>query len=469
MEAVNAAGPSPVSNEVTAIPYGAPAAPHLTAATPSGPIVLSWTAPTGPVTSYSVYRGTSAGGESATALASGLTANTYTDTSAVKGTAYYYKITAVNGAGTSPNSNEATAKAYGPPAAPTLSVKTVSGQISLSWTVPTGLVTGYNLYRGTAAGGETLLVGALTTTTYKDTSAVVGKTYYYKVAAVNKAGTGAFSNEVHVAPQPPGAPTLSAKTTTGQVILSWTVPTGTVVSYSVLRGTAAGGEGNTPLASGLSATTYKDTSAVKGTTYYYKVVAANAAGPGPASNEVKAAPYGPPAAPTLSVSTAHGPIVLTWTVPTGPVTSYNVLRGTATGGETLLVSGLTTTTYTDKSAAVGKTYFYKVVAVNGAGSGTASNEATATPQVPGAPTLKAKPNSGQVLLSWTTPTGPVTSYSVYRGTTPGGESATALVAGLSTTSYKDTSVVVGKAYYYTVKAADTVGLGPASNEATATP
>lgn len=70
---------------------------------------LSWTAatvPSGapPVTGYNVYRGVTSGGE--TILSSAGLGVTYTDSTVVAGTTYFYQVTAVNSAGESTKSNE---------------------------------------------------------------------------------------------------------------------------------------------------------------------------------------------------------------------------------------------------------------------------------------------------------------------------------------------------------------------------
>lgn len=91
-------------------PPNPPSAPTgLTATAGNGQVALSWTAGSG-ATSYNVYRGTSAGGESGTPVATGVTATSYTNTGLTNGTTYYYKIAAVNSYGTSAQSNEASAK-----------------------------------------------------------------------------------------------------------------------------------------------------------------------------------------------------------------------------------------------------------------------------------------------------------------------------------------------------------------------
>jgi Glycosyl hydrolases family 39 len=86
-----------------------------------------------------------------------------------------------------------------------------------------------------------------------------------------------------------------------------------------------------------------------------------------------------PAAPTnLAATAGNGSVSLSWKASSGAV-SYNVYRGTVSGQETVLVSGLSSTSYADGSVANGTTYFYEVTAVNGAGESGRSNEVKATP------------------------------------------------------------------------------------------
>ncbi len=180
-----------------------------------------------------------------------------------------------------------------------------------------------------------------------------------------------------------GAPTLTA-TTAGDasVDLAWTPPASdggsAVTGYNVYRGTTSGGEAL--LATGVSGTTYHDASLTNGTTFFYQVTAVNAVGEGPRSNERSATPSAStaPGAPTLSAQGVRGVGVwLTWTVPTSggsPITGYEVFRGTSSGGETLLATLGTVTSYTDASTRRNVNYWYVVRAVNGIGDGPASNE-----------------------------------------------------------------------------------------------
>lgn len=86
-------------------PPDPPAVPTATKGT--GSITVRWTAPSGSVTSYSVYRSTSSGSE--TSFVSGVTPNRYVDESCVPGTTYYYKETASNTTGESSRSSEVSA------------------------------------------------------------------------------------------------------------------------------------------------------------------------------------------------------------------------------------------------------------------------------------------------------------------------------------------------------------------------
>jgi len=180
-----------------------PAPAGLKATAGNAQVSLSWTASSG-ATSYNVYRGTSAGGESPTPIATGVTATSYTNTGLTNGTTYYYKVAAVNAAGTSGLSAEASAmpQLSAPPAPTGLKATAGNAQVSLSWTASSGAAS-YNVYRGTSSGGEgtTPITTGVTTTSYVNTGLTNGKTYYYKVAAVNAGGTSALSAEASATPR----------------------------------------------------------------------------------------------------------------------------------------------------------------------------------------------------------------------------------------------------------------------------
>lgn len=94
------------------IPPSVPAAPTGLTATrlnQKGRIQLTWNAVSG-ATSYTVKRSTANGGPYAE-IATGVTATTYTNTGLNSGTTYYYVVAAVNSAGSSGNSNQASATA----------------------------------------------------------------------------------------------------------------------------------------------------------------------------------------------------------------------------------------------------------------------------------------------------------------------------------------------------------------------
>ena len=86
------------------------------------------------------------------------------------------------------------------PLAPTLSSATgASGSVVLQWSPPSdggSAITGYNVYRGTSSGSETLLTQVGNVTTYTDSTAVNGTSYFYEVSAVNAVGEGARSGEL---------------------------------------------------------------------------------------------------------------------------------------------------------------------------------------------------------------------------------------------------------------------------------
>ena len=434
-----------------------------------------------------------------------VTGTSFTDPGLTNGTTYFYTVKAVNSAGTSSASNEASATPAGvtatvPTAPQSLAATGGNGSVSLSWSAPSSNggspITSYNVYRSTSPGGEgsTPLKTNVTGTTFNDLTVTNGTKYYYTVAAVNAVGTSPQSNEANATPQAtvPSVPTgLVASAGDGKVMLSWTVPNSDggspITGYNVYRSTTPGGEGSTPYATAVSST-YTDSAATNGTKYYYTVAAVNGAGAGPQSGEANATPQAAvtvPSAPQgLTATGSNGAVQLAWSAPAAnggaAVTSYNIYRSTTTGGEGTapVATGVTGMSFTDTGLTNGTTYYYTVAAVNSAGTGPQSGEANATPQaavtVPSAPQgLTATGSNGAVQLAWSAPAAnggaAVTSYNIYRSTTTGGEGSTPLKTGVTGMSFTDTGLTNGTTYYYTVAAVNSAGTGPQSGEANATP
>ena len=130
---------------------------------------------------------------------------------------------------------------------------------------------------------------------------VIGNTYS-ATASIARQSSGrrlSGTNPVSPATSVPGMPFVTARRVGGLVHLGWSEAdpgyngsNQTITGYQIFRGTTAGGEGASPIAT-VSGTTTRldDVTAVDPTvTYYYKVVATNSIGSSCANNEI-AAPF----------------------------------------------------------------------------------------------------------------------------------------------------------------------------------
>ncbi|MFC4775503.1 hypothetical protein ACFO9Q_01720 [Paenibacillus sp. GCM10023252] len=156
-------------------------------------------------------------------------------------------------------------------------------------------------------------------------------------------------------------------------------------SFEVHRSTSVNGT-YSKIAGPITASEYKDGTAVNGTTYYYKVKNVTT---GIWSDPVKgvAANQGPAA---VYATEFTDKVELTWTARSA--TSYKVLRSTTSGsGYTQIASGITTPSYTDTTAAAGTTYYYVVKAVNAKGDSANSLERSAKRAIPGTQPLPPAP------------------------------------------------------------------------------
>jgi len=108
----------------------------------------------------------------------------------------------------------------------------------------------------------------------------------YISAAVYKALTASVS----LAPATPSV--ISATAGAGNVQVSWTAPAASVTTYNVYRSTNPGGEGTTPYMSNVPGylTSFTDFGVSNGVTYYYTVNAVDSFGSSSQSTEVSATP-----------------------------------------------------------------------------------------------------------------------------------------------------------------------------------
>ncbi len=470
--ASNTSGTSSDTTLVSATPLATPDTPvSLTASAGNAQVQLSWT-PSARATGYSVNRATISGGPY-TSVATGVTASSYTDTGLVNGTTYYYVVSATGVGGESPNSLQVSATPVAAPTAPSgLSATAGNAQVSLGWNAVGGATT-YQVFRSTTDGTFSSTPLATTTaTTYSDTSVTNGTTYYYIVKASNAGGTSPASAQVSATPvAAPVAPAgLAATPGNAQIALSWNAATG-ATGYKLFRSTTSGTYSATPLAVLGSVSSYSDTSVSNGTTYYYTLKATNAGGDSPASNEASATPLAAPTAPThLAAQAGSAQIALSWNA-VANATSYQVFRSTTSNSfGTMPTQTVSTPSYMDTGVTNGTTYYYVVRAVGVGGTSDPSSQVFATPlAAPAAPTnLSATPGDATVTLSWS-PSANATSYQVFRSTTAGTYSSTALTVLNGATTYSDTGLSNGTTYYYIVKAVNVGGSSQASVQVSATP
>jgi fibronectin type 3 domain-containing protein len=362
-----------------------------------------------------------------------------------------------------------------PTMSPYLNATLGDGHIDLSWRppyYPDSSITNYSIYRGRTSGNLSYLAKVGNVLTYADASVRAGVTYYYQVRAVNASGEGLRSNEVSatVVPVPSAPQGLRGAPGDRRVDLTWTEADdyGSVITnYRIYRGTTPGDL--SLLVEVGDVISYTDTKVTNGVTYYYQVSAVNEHGEGSRAAEASVTPDLLPSAPEDLQAYAHdGEVELIWRVPDlgGPsVTNYTVYRGlTPVILDRLVVVG-NVLTYMDTEVTNGTRYHYQISATNRSGEGPWSNVAWATPRPgPSAPrALTATPGERQVQLSWSASTDddpPITNYRLYRGTTFYQISFLFEVGNVL--EYTDTSVTIGKTYYYRVSSVNRYAEGPLS-------
>lgn len=454
--------------------YAVPAAPtgvSATDGTRTDGVAVTWNSVSG-ATSYSVWRSDTSSSASASCLMNGITATSYTDTTAVEGKTYWYWVKATNQGGTSAfSASDTGSRKVAAPSAPT-GVKASDGlsatEIVVSWTAVASAAS-YSVWRSESpsSGSAQQLASGLTTTSYADVSAVVGKTYYYWVKATNVGGTSGFSeSDTGCLANISGPTNVSASdgAYAGFVRISWSAPQN-ASSYEVWRGTV-NAYSLAEMIGRATSTSYDDSTAQPGMRYYYWVKAITTSGAASAfsASDVGYRPLSVPTGVTATKGNTDG-VTVNWSGVTG-ATSYQVGRGAkgaSVPSETL--GSATSLTYKDTTAVPGVEYDYFVRAVASACTSEWSASATGSRSVPMPTGLTASDGTytDRILVTWPVLSG-ATSYELMRA--PEDDIAEAeLIATTTSTSYSDKTAEYGLTYYYFLRAKFAVGTSPWSDSA----
>lgn len=297
--------------------------------------------------------------------------------------------------------------------------------------------------------------------TYTNTSAKANVTYYYKVIAQSSRNAEANSAASNIAERTCDCAAPSVTTSnnpeTGKIVLKWKAVDG-AAKYEVYRATSKNGTYSKYFTT--SGTSYTNTSAYAGYTYYYKVKAisavtsyANSAFSSIVSRTCDCA------MPTLNYLgqdedgsevyeidyTDNGNIILEWQKVSG-ATSYKVYRSGSAKGEYKLIGETKSTTFTDKTATAGYYYYYRIVALSSRSSyaTSAAFEIAAAPCYAPVKNLRNVSVSNGVSFKWDAVKG-VDGYIVMGGYTKDYEQMS-YVGETTTTQFRDSSLPKG-AYY----------------------
>ena len=327
-------------------------------------VKVTWNAVAG-AANYKVYKSvyTSSGWSGWTAIKTGYTGTSYTDTTVKSGHNVRYTVRAFNG------SNSSTFKASNSIkflATPTVKASNAVDGVKLTWNA-VGSAKSYIVYKSTYTNGAwsswTRLKTGVTGTSYTDTTVKSADNVRYTVKAINGNFTSYIkaSNSIKFL----ATPTVKATNAAKGISITWNKITG-AKSYIVYKSIYSGGKWSSwaRVATGVTGTSYTDATVKSGDNVRYTVKAINGNFTGyiKASNSIKFL-----ATPTVKVAKTTTGIKASWNA-VGSAKGYIVYRRTYSGGKWgswTAIKTTTATSYTDTTAKTGVTYQYTVRAYNG--------------------------------------------------------------------------------------------------------
>ncbi len=375
-------------------------------------------------------------------------ATTYTDSTAVSGTTYQYRVLSDNGNGRSVSN---IASLPSPPSGLSITASSLTSA-ALQWTDNSSNEILFRIKRAPAAVDTwtSLTTVGAGLTTFTDSTVPDGAGYRYQVFAENANGPSAGSNIVVLPamPAPPSSLTASGLSQTS-LKLNWVDNATSEDGYKIER--ALYGGSFTPLATlaGVNGVTYTDSSVPATGEYQYRVYDYNSRGNSAYSDVV----YGLPTQPSALSNTVinNHQIDLSWTDNSQIENGYKIDRSLDGGAsyQPLATLGVNIQSYSDSAAACG-TNIYRVYAYDAAGNSVYATSSGTT--APCKPVVIASPGTSTVYLTWA-PVSGAQSYlvqkwvsgTVYIPISP-------LIFAADLTSFMVTGLDKGTAYQFLVLA-----------------
>ena len=337
-----------------------------------------------------------------------------------------------------------------------------SSEVDLSWDAVDG-ATGYEVDRQNLDSTWTTLTSSInsSTTSFANTGLAGGTNFTYRVEALDAGGASAPADPESGLTAPDAPTTVTASPiSAGEVDLTWDAMTG-ADSYSVSVSSDDGAHYSSPV-TGITDTSYADTTASGGTSYLYQIVATNATGdsdPG-TSNSALTVPAAQSDFAATPISTSE--IDLSWTDVTGRHQLYHRAARPAPAAlarSPRRPSASAITSYQDTTALPGTSYTYEIVGADATGNSIAtSSSALTVPAAVGGVTATVNGTS-EIDLTWTADPGTVTHYRVMEST-GGAFAQVGSDLAANATSDNVTGLTAATAYQFEVLAVNATGASP---------
>lgn len=349
------------------------------------------------------------------------------------------------------------------PSAPSINSYTAvsSSSIKIGWKSVSG-ATKYRIdQRRSDESDYKTLTSSCTSTSYTSNNLMSGSTYYYRVYAINGAGTSKRSAtyEAHTKPAAPNQPEVN-RDSASQLTISWNNVSG-ATKYKLLYRRADESEYKT-LSSNITGTSYTHTGLRAGTKYLYRVVALRECSVGEEGNRTTKTIASDESATKSKFTTASRPsnsidndnpthVILKWSAALGDASyTYSIYRKSPYDSGFNKIGTTTDVKFTDTNAVSGQIYQYRI---DIDGQSWTTGDFYAAPKIT-TPIWLTAYDLNSMQINWSTPIGGNgLTYKVRRWNGYDYDD----IAVTSNTSYVDSGLITGANYQYYVQVLDSSG------------